>query len=51
MILLLILIDLYESMILVDRFLFLKESYDDVLLYPLFNQSISPRNMVLVCKK
>lgn len=42
---------LYESILLVDRFLFLLEYVEHVELIPLFDQRISPRNMVFLATK
>ncbi|KAG0760693.1 hypothetical protein G6F16_010383 [Rhizopus arrhizus] len=40
-----------ESIILVDRWLYLEESTDHVCAYPLFDLSASPRNVVFVASK
>jgi len=40
-----------ESLVLLDRFLFLKENNVHVKMFPLFEEALSPRNMVFLCNK
>jgi hypothetical protein len=40
-----------ESLILLDRFLYLKENGFNPFIYPVFDEHVSPRNLAIVCKK